>query len=1137
MSQPRELKRIAKDPFHQEIIEALGRHLDSQVFEACMGDLLRDVFPGMVPVPGGDDAGMDAAIADGKGEPYPLVCTTGEDVAGNLKDNLDAFLDRGLSSRKVALATSRALTPREIRKLFSLAKEKGFTLLQVFERSALASLLYRDTPWCKRLLHLVGMPSALSVVPLSRRSQVDIELKGRREDAEWLRSTSGDRVVLGFPGSGKTFLFSSLIRSGWPALFLVSDDETAIASAIRDQNPGVVIVDDANVAPDRLVRLRRLRDEIHGEFEIVASSWPGASADVIENMGSLPESRIHTLGPLTRAQIVEIFQDLDVRPRDEILRDLVSQAGNKPGLAVTIALLWRQGEWQKILDGSVLSRTLLALFKGGEIAAVLAAFSLGGRRGMSLEAVAKFLEIPSHNIWKIASDLAAGGVLSESLAVNPQALRSALLRQIFFTGSPIRLDYRKLLPLVPSLADSVGEILTARAYGAAIATDELHDLVLRTNSHQAWSILAVLDEQEAQWVLENFPDDFLKLAANLLHQIPRVVIPRIFERAAEISRSRDVKPDGPMSILSSWVQEIDVPQGDWIRRRRLVARTAKAFRLNGGDLGIAVQGICIGLNPMVRGSSQDPGLGTTITMRSGLLPSDQLRELESIWEEVQDIVREIDTASWRHLSGLLLDWLSPEYASRGAPVSQDAKRFMQSFVLRLIRDLALRTGSSPGLRASIKRLASKFGLRLELEVDPVFELLYPEPHADPESRLEEEAAQKNAISALATEWAKESPQDVAQRIAFYEQEALRTSQDWLQNMLALCQSLAESANAPEDWLDPLLREDLRRHLVSPFLQRAVELRREGWEDWLAFYLDREPLVWTAISIVLQLPDPPQGLLCHALVKAVDDIMLIEILCLQRRVPFPALKLLLGLPSWEASLAAAVGEWCAEPQGEVRDEVRHEWCAAILRAKTGEYDEARQAIGFQYWLGVILASDADLALDWLRSRLRDPDLPGSFMGDSPFSRAANALRREQKKELLEELKPASILQSLLPALIERNEELFRCLLEIPSLRDFHLESLGGPQAPGWENFACAALDAGFDPESIARASVEPSYGTSHSYAGSGLEYWERWDQAFAAFAGHPKRDIREVARFGRAEAKEEIARAREFQRRFELYGVR
>src|SRR4051812_8619173 len=115
MDRTKERQRIAKDPFHQKILEALAEHLDPQMFEACMGDLLQDDFPGLVPVPGGNDAGMDAAIASGKGEPFPLVCTTSDDVRGNLEKSIDSFVGRGFSSRFVALATSRTLTPAETR--------------------------------------------------------------------------------------------------------------------------------------------------------------------------------------------------------------------------------------------------------------------------------------------------------------------------------------------------------------------------------------------------------------------------------------------------------------------------------------------------------------------------------------------------------------------------------------------------------------------------------------------------------------------------------------------------------------------------------------------------------------------------------------------------------------------------------------------------------------------------------------------------------------------------------------------------------------------------------------------------------------------------------------------------------------
>src|ERR1044071_8062315 len=142
MDRTKERKRIAKDPFHQKILEALAGPLDPQVFEACMGDLLMADFPGLVPVPGGNDAAMDAAIASGKEEPFPLVCTVEENLHGNLARSLDSYLERGLPSRLVALATSRTLTPTQARNLRALAREKGFTLLQVFERSAVANRLY-----------------------------------------------------------------------------------------------------------------------------------------------------------------------------------------------------------------------------------------------------------------------------------------------------------------------------------------------------------------------------------------------------------------------------------------------------------------------------------------------------------------------------------------------------------------------------------------------------------------------------------------------------------------------------------------------------------------------------------------------------------------------------------------------------------------------------------------------------------------------------------------------------------------------------------------------------------------------------------------------------------------------------------
>src|SRR6185295_16578550 len=110
------------------------------------------------------------------------------------------------------------------------------------------------------------------------------------------------------------------------------------------------------------------------------------------------------------------------------------------------------------------------------------------------------------------------------------------------------------------------------------------------------------------------------------------------------------------------------------------------------------------------------------------------------------------------------------------------------------------------------------------------------------------------------------------------------------------------------------------------------------------------------------------------------------------VPLLTLSHLLRHPQWETALAAAVGEWCAEPQGEVREKILPEWRSAILRSRTEEYSDREHAMGLQYWLGGILSGDSDLALEWLRNRLRDHDLPWHFLGDSPFANALRSLRK-------------------------------------------------------------------------------------------------------------------------------------------------
>jgi hypothetical protein len=184
------------------------------------------------------------------------------------------------------------------------------------------------------LLGLTGVPSALSAVPLTRRPLINIGVVDHEDELSWLREQGGDRLLVGPSGSGKTFPLYTLVLEGW-GLFLVGVDPTEIAAAVRDREPGVVIVDDAHLDPERLVELRRLRDEMGAEFSIVATAWKGEVDPVVETLG-ISGSKVRELELLERDEIVRVVEESGVPGPLWLVRDIVDQAEGKPGLAVTL---------------------------------------------------------------------------------------------------------------------------------------------------------------------------------------------------------------------------------------------------------------------------------------------------------------------------------------------------------------------------------------------------------------------------------------------------------------------------------------------------------------------------------------------------------------------------------------------------------------------------------------------------------------------------------------------------------------------------------------------------------------------------------------------------------------------------------
>jgi hypothetical protein len=1119
-------KTVIKDPLYRHIVDRLN-DVDAELFEQCMGDLLRNEFPGLVPVRGGSDSGWDGEIPDTDGELFPLICTTGADVLRNLTKSLVAIDREGrFPKRKVALATSQALTPKRRQALRQRAEEKGFKLQQIVEQQALANLLYRNSHWTKELLGLSGAPSALSVVPDTRRPLLELEPVGRDEELKWLRMIQRDSVLSGDPGSGKTFLFYHLIRHlRWDALFLASSDPRSIANAIRDQQPAIVVVDDAHENPDRLASLVRLRREIHADFRIVAATWEGGKDSVVEALSCTSEPQVRRLELLTRDEIWKVIQQVGVEASSEILRDLVDQAANKPGLAVTIATLWLQGLWQQVLDGSFLSRNFLGTFNslvGEKATVVLGAFSLGGDRGMGMEEVREWIEVDRAEFHRLTSGLAAGGVLAQAdtgvLAVWPRQLRWALLRSVFFPEDRPGLPYRQLFDRAPNRESAAEALVAARHRKAAIPDRELRGLLQECGARRAWEAAAALSPDFAEWTLATYPGDLCDIAGAALRANPEATIERLLERAVGEARTTNSWDRHPMRLLSDWVRE--PIRSQVLFRRRLLAREAKRFLDAGGESEVGARGLCTALTPCLEGHSRDPGIGLSLTISFGRVPAECLPEIIALWDEARGGLREISSGEWPHFKNLIWEWMHPEMSCHSPDMPAAEKEIMRVFAEKVLRDLVPLARRSIGISSGLKALAGRHGVDLTLELDPTFEVLYPQEAPKLEERSAWDEARRAAAQSLGLEWARQNPTAVVTKLRDYEAEAQRIGRRWPRMAPLVCEEIAETVADPEQWAAEFLDGQAPADSLRPFLARSTKL----WESLVGRCLGLPEYRWLATELILEAEAPSEDLLTAALAQAEELPQIVETLCLQRRVPISSLRKLLHHPHWETALAAAVGEWCASPREEVREELHTDWRDAIFRAQTDDHTAVPQVQSLQYWLGIILAGDRELAIEWVLRQLAT-DRPLQVMEDEVFGQAVAVLDRSQRFRVLKALDGDVVPYHFLALLIGRDDEIYRALLESEPLRPYHLEPLHLEpleQVPdeAWMELALLAAEAGYDVEPI----VEAAFGTMLPFYGSGAQHWSRWMQAFIALEGDPRPDAKRIACRGRRMAEERVSAA-------------
>jgi hypothetical protein len=1091
---------IYSDQFYDAIKEALKKRLDPDLFELCVCDLLQKEFPGIVPIQGGKDAGMDGAIPDAIGEPYQLICTTSKSVVENLSSSIESYIKAGRPRKKAVFATSKFLLPKERIRLFSKAREYDFDLIQVYDGEAISLRLYHRPDWCQRLLKVTGLPLALSIIPKTNRPIIGGEAIGRASDIEWLKSINSDLILYGQPGCGKTFLLHLLAKEGW-GLFAVNEDEGELANAYRSKSPSVIIVDDAHASIRLLEKLIYLRRDLGASYHLLATCWPG-ELDQIRKILNAHGDQIRELKSLGRDAMVEVIKQAGLVGPNALVREIITQSQGKPGLAVTLADLCLRGgskDVQEVMAGEAIARQIKSFFipiTGAEITEILASFAIGGKAGMTSDIVSRFLQIPLIELRHKLSDLSHGGVIQEHkdgrISVVPSALRYTLVKETFFSG-PVPLDILNILQHVVDEKDAFEVLVGAKAYGGNIDLDILRTMVQKIDTAEAWRTYSELGPEQAQEALMRRPQYLGSLDRIGLYHIPEIIIPSLLDASRGDETDLQSKPEHPLRIIQDWIKEAIPGQNITIPRRKIILACVRKWLEKGGSVCIGVHTISFIFDPHLSWTETDPGSGNSVTIYSAILDLNEIKELRGLWFEAKAILQKIEIQNWPRLFDMLNCLIHP-YVMRGR-VPDDIFKECKALAHEIIKDLSGIAHNEIGVLAELRESARILGFDLDVQVETIFDILFPRRDIEADWK-EEQEKQRIAVETLFKALEFRPIAQVADDLVRLEKAAnVVSSNRWQRWPAYLCQLFSQKCDKPSIWIDCLIERCSMPDLVYPFLARCFEISDPLCEKIVTKCISISTYRAVGISMILKMPIPPKSYLKLIWDQLGDYSQLLETLIIRKEISDDILRMLLLHDDVRVAEATAIEMWEAGRNPRIPEKINSEWRKTVTRIRP-EHD----------CLPEILQSDSELAFEWLKSHLAGEEL-NLFRNEESFNKILASLSRDQRNILLMTIKDDGVYRSsnLIIGLIGDDIELYKRLLARSDLRDYHLAPLRGLSADALSQMAREAISY-YDLEKISQA----VFGGSWFWHGKESAYWKSRLEKYMQWKSHPDELVRRIA---------------------------
>ena len=1105
------------DSLQARIRDALGKPLDTDRFEACAAELLRPRYESLRWLPGPNDAGQDGLGKTLEGTEFLFVVTTAEDFTRNLRDSLTSYRNAGGDLHAVVLATSRVVFGRLQQELpAKIQEEFGVELLEIHEQEAFVELLADHPAWRKELLGLTGGP----VGALTRQFQRDhadlaIGLIGRDDELQTLSTASGDLIVSGLPGVGKSFLLEHLCQNhdwGW----LVRDHDQSIpglADEILEKKPARIIVDDAQFEVHLVSGLDQLRREIGHSFDIVACCWESGADEVAERM---PAARAVQIPQLELTHIGAVLRDMGVHGPPHLVAEIINQARGRVGLAVTLARASQEHRGREVLTGRMLTKQALKfndrLFSE-EFLHELGVIALADEDGLSQEQVGAALEADQRTVAKAIRRAATSGTIENHpydrrlLRVQPRSLRFGLVREAFF-GGPGSLDLEGTLEQLENPAAAAIPLIVVAAEERTLDRRMITRLIDWNDADSA-AVFAELGIKEFEQAAANAPQHLARIARGAMraHGLTERLLTVLLDAAKPVKSRREADSDHPLTIVRSHLSSRFATLAD----RMVVVQAASRWAAQGGSLTVAAEAAMTSVTTEIDDSEWDPVNQDRLSIYQGIQPAGLLRELDSVWDQILDFLRSRPEIPPRIVLAALRPWVQPGTMTDGAPFPVEAKEVLRDTARRKIPALADVYRNRPIAMRRLAAMARHVDLELEGTPEPFIHVLYasrePGQHTRRFEAEEPSEGDKSAVRLIADQHAHSEPMELAAEIAVIEAEAAATGVALPPLLTTYVAELAVRLRDPVAFAHELIAQDTPPLLVEAATKELTLESTEAFQALIESLLSADQYRHIGTRLALQ-EDAPSVARSLALSRLrpdqADDVVfyfrigLIVSDELQAIVEESNSRL-----SQEVALAALHSEVAPSADPLLQPESLRLAC----RNRVVGYRAADVADTDQIWmLEELLRRDTELCVDWIEQCLQSAALHASEWFPHEFEEIADALPSCDKQRLIDALPPqlpAFRVRRLVRGLVNGDEELIRQFLGRDDLRHLRSAIFEGDVNETWVLRAGLAREAGCSAEQIAQW-------TTASWSGNESAAWERRIEGMEELRDFASRDGRDAA---------------------------